>query len=244
MIERRITAWKQECRMIADQLKPILTHTKLITNLDDHLRKSLSMAELPNDRFIEQEQPGNEEKLSENTLLEDHSISRIGVTSAPLSVNGDISLEELDQRSQEKELPLDETERSLLEGKDENIVKCSIEYLPSVVEMAPYEPLVSKLHQPQKVVVANEINKNINATKETITILGSKSFYDEGRIQTIRNRVRHDEEEIAKYSQEHEVKYDPSTSEYFFTIDHYVTREERKQMLKSGIKERRDMNMM
>lgn len=241
MTERRITGWKQECRVIADSLKPILTKTKLITNLDEHLNHipffgSRSFEEegfsqtTPNDKFDQNE---NGER---NTLLRDE------LTSAPLSVNGDISLDldpktlipsssDPDPKGSENEqdhFP-SSTETSLIPIK-------TMEYLPSVLELSPYDTLVSKLHHPQKIVVTDEMNSK---TTETITILGPKSYEDEGRIETIRNRVRKDEEERESYLRDHPVVYDPSTSEYFFTMDHFVTRQERKEMLISHIREKR-----
>jgi hypothetical protein len=251
MIERRITGWKQECRVIADNLKPILSKTKLITNLDQHFNHipffgSSSVS-------VEEEEEGFSRTAlaaNDNGNGEEQKISlRDELTSAPLSVNGDISLD-LDQKTlipssaEMNHLESSENEEEHFPSSMESSsipIKTAMEYLPSVLELSPYDTLISKLHQPQKIIVTDEMNSK---TSETITILGPKSYEDEGRIETIRMRVRKDEEERENYLRDHPVVYDPSTSEYFFTMDHFVTRQERKEMLISHIRERKELNML
>jgi hypothetical protein len=235
MIERRITGWKQECRVIADLLKPILTQTKLKTNLDEHIHRLPST-----DNITQRIIPPDEEEALVN--------SRVDLVSAPLSVNGDIDLA-MDQKSLEQISPRSSQETSDPMTEDSNkelsVIPSLVtmtEYLPSVLEMSPYDGIVSKLHHQQKIIVRNDINPT--GPSDTVTLLGPKTFTDEGRIQTIHRRVMEDEEAQERETQEHPVAYDPSTSEYFFTMDHYVTRDERKKMLLSYIKERKGINMM
>jgi hypothetical protein len=259
MTERRITGWKQECRAIADSLKPILTMTKLVTTLDAQFNHipffgSNSMAEegfsptvaMTEDK-VNSEGEGRGEAESKAALP--LSSLRNELTSAPLSVNGDISLDletapktssegNLEESSQDKEEDPFASPMQNSSCCSSTIPIKTMEYIPSVLELAPYETLVSKLHQPQKIVLADEMNSK---NSETITILGPKSYEDEGRIETIRLRVQRDEEERERYLKDHPVVYDPSSSEYFFAMDHYVTRQERKEMLISHIRDRKEM---
>jgi hypothetical protein len=227
--------------VIAELLKPILTQTRLKTTLDEHINH------LPDDS---EESPKTTNSREVEEVEEPNT--RANLMSAPLSVNGDIPFE-LDQKSQH--LPMisrdlsqesEILEQNLDDPNNGRLLTIPTvttnEYLPSVLEMSPYDGLVSKLHHQQKIVVRNEINPS--GPSETVTLLGPKSLNDEGRILTIRQRVREDEAAQQRYAEEHPVVYDPSTSEYFFTMDHCVTRQERKKMLLSYIQERKGLDMM
>jgi hypothetical protein len=243
MTERRITAWKQECRAIAYKLIATLKKNKLVTSLDQSFPPTNS--DIP---------PTSEPSTANSSVLRPEEVNRNELFSAPLSVNGDISIsvpfplevpqELADNQHFEHEETAEERETREREEKEreerERREKIRAEYIPSVLEMAPYDGLVSKLNLPQVYLISNEIDSKQTTTK---TILGLKSFEDEGRVQTIRTRAKKEEEEIEREMEKErergEKKFDPSKSEYFFREDHALTRLERKRLLVEFVKQRK-----
>lgn len=308
MTERHISGWKQECREIANQLIPILSKTKLITTLDAHFNNNSQEDENTTNQSEETKTvnyfdstseivPLSKSKSKSNSNLilseqlsldeETSNSNRNNLTSAPISVNGDISVDMDDKILSSTAQQINE-----IETLESNIPINTIEYIPSVIEMCPYDTLVSKLHQEQIVYVSNELvdmdslsndnnnsnlnnnnnnyyyqnrntrnninntntntnsnNKNNNNIKDkktqVVKLLGAKSFKDEGRIETIRQKVLDDELKYGHQSfDEYENKLNNmKTNEYFFREDHIVTRQERKKMLIKYIKDKKDANM-
>lgn len=275
MIERHISGWKQECRVIADQLIAILTKPKLEKTLDEHFTvptttTSTTAAENINESTkqsssttstsipvlvpISSQQISNNNDnnlLSDSITIGDESINRKNLTSAPISVNGDISVDMDDNDNNNSNNNDNKTQqitnRSYFsdEGSESSsrIVNNTFEYIPSVIELCPYDTLISKLHQEQTVYISNEIDCK---KSETIKLLGAKSYSDEGRIQTIRQKVKADELKYGlKSFDDYENKLNNmKTNEYFFQEDHVVSRQERKQMLIKYIRDKKELNNM